>query len=136
MAFVDGRDLPEKQVPPPFERALKVVMSPETQKDVKDFTLLYSLLAPNGGCTDFHSHVESGELMVFTSGVGKAWLDGVERDVGPGVAMYAPPGVEHKTMNTGDEPLTIVCVFVPPAPADYISGNIDDANATGGSDDR
>jgi hypothetical protein len=27
-------------------------------------------------------------------------------------------------MNTGDEPLTIICVFVPPFNPDYISANI------------
>jgi mannose-6-phosphate isomerase-like protein (cupin superfamily) len=134
MAFVDPGELPEKRVPPPFERALKVVMSPETEPDVKDFTLIYSTLAPQGGCTDFHAHEESGELMVFTSGKGKAWLAGVERDVMPGTAMYAAPGVEHRTVNTGDEPLMIVCVFVPPAPPDYISSNVAEAGHKDGGD--
>ncbi|HEY5502454.1 MAG TPA: cupin domain-containing protein, partial [Candidatus Anoxymicrobiaceae bacterium] len=53
-------------------------------------------------------------------GTGKAWLAGEECELKPGVAIYAPPGVEHRTLNTGTEPLEIVCVFVPPAPADYI----------------
>jgi len=134
MAFVDAADLPEKKVPAPFERTLKVVMSPETESDVTDFTLIFSTLAPRGGCTDFHTHEESGELMVFTSGKGKAWLAGVEKDVVPGTAMYAPPGVEHKTMNTGDEPLMIVCVFVPPAPAGYISSSVAEAGPEAGND--
>jgi mannose-6-phosphate isomerase-like protein (cupin superfamily) len=125
MPFVDINSIAESKVPKPFERALKVVMSPETHPDeVKDFTLLLSTLAPNGGCTDFHAHEKSGELMVFISGHGKGWLAGVQHEIKPGTAMFAPPGVEHKTMNTGDEPLTIVCVFVPPAPADYIRANI------------
>lgn len=120
MPYVDASKVPESRVPPPFERALKVVMSPETHDDVKDFTLIFSALAPRGGCTDFHAHESTGELMVFTQGTGKAWLDGEEHELKPGVAMYAPPGVEHKTLNTGEVPLEIVCVFVPPAPADYI----------------
>lgn len=119
MPYVDANNIPERLVPPPFERALKVVMSPETNPEVKDFTLLFSQLAPNGGCTDLHSHEESGELMVFVSGKGKAWLAGEECELRPGVAIYAPPGVEHKTLNTGEEPLQIVCLFIPPAPADY-----------------
>lgn len=120
MPYVDANILRASKVPKPFERELKVLMSPETYDDVKDFTLLFSTLAPEGGCTDFHTHEASGELMVFTSGHGKGWLAGKEYDLKPGVAIYAPPGVEHKTMNTGKEPLQIVCVFVPPAPADYI----------------
>ncbi len=127
MAYVDSNVIGAAKIDKPFERELKVVMSPETHKDVKDFTLLISTLAPNGGCTDFHSHEASGELMVFTQGTGKAWLDGVEYELKPGVAMYAPPGVEHKTLNTGDTPLVIICVFVPPASVDYIQANIEAA---------
>jgi len=114
-------------VPAPFERALKVVMDPSRQDDVEGFTLIFSALAPNGGCTDFHIHDLSGELMVFTQGTGKAWLAGEELEIKPGVALYAPPGVEHKTLNTGTVPVEIVCVFMPPAPADYIKEMIEAA---------
>jgi len=130
MPFVDINQLKSVKVSKPFERELKIVMSPETHPDeVKDFTLLFSTLAPNGGCTDFHKHDASGELMVFISGIGKGWLDGVEHELRAGTAMYAPLGVEHKTMNTGDEPLVIVCVFVPPASADYIRAQMKAAEA-------
>lgn len=125
MPFLDINQITGVQILKPFERELKIVMSPETHPGVViDFTLLYSTLAPNGGCTDFHAHDKSGELMIFISGSGKAWLGGEEHILKPGVAMYAPPGVEHKTLNTGDEPLVIVCVFVPPASPDYIKANI------------
>lgn len=124
MPYVDGGAVAGRHVPEPFERTLKVIMSPETHAEVKDFTLLFSTLAPGGGCTDFHSHDSSGELMVFVSGHGKAWLAGVEHELSPGVAVYAPPGIEHRTLNTGEEPLEIVCVFMPPAPADYIRSMI------------
>ena len=53
------------------------------------------------GRTDYHAHDVSGELMVLVSGRGAAWLAGEEHELKPGVAMYAPPGVEHRTMNTG-----------------------------------
>jgi mannose-6-phosphate isomerase-like protein (cupin superfamily) len=127
MPYVDASMLPASSVPPPFERTLKVIMSPETHDDVQDFTLIFSALAPRGGCTDLHSHAGSGELMVFTRGTGKAWLAGEEHEVRPGVAIYAPPGVEHRTLNTGDVPVEIVCVFVPPAPSGYISEMIEKA---------
>jgi mannose-6-phosphate isomerase-like protein (cupin superfamily) len=120
MPYVDASKIPETGVPAPFERSLKVVMDPGTHSDVEGFTLIFSALAPHGGCTDFHVHEGSGELMVFTQGTGQAWLAGEEYELKPGVAIYAPPGVEHRTLNTGDEPLEIVCVFMPPAPADYI----------------
>ncbi|HOX27662.1 MAG TPA: cupin domain-containing protein [bacterium] len=134
MAFVEIDKTPGSKVPKPFERELKVLLAPETHSDVEGFTLLYSTLAPNGGCTDFHSHETSGELMIFVSGTGRAWLGGEEFALRPGVAMYAPPGVEHKTMNTGDEPLQIACVFVPPASSDYILKNVSAADGREGGE--
>jgi len=127
MPYTDYEKFPGGKVGKPFERELKVIMSPDMNPDIQGFTLIVSTLAPNGGCTDLHSHDSSGELMVFMSGKGRAWLDGVEYELKPGVAIYAPPGVTHKTMNTGDEPLMISCVFVPPIDTNYIRQNIEAA---------
>ncbi|RJP31016.1 MAG: cupin domain-containing protein [Actinobacteria bacterium] len=136
MPYVDANQLPESSVPRPFERKLKVVMAPQTHAEVKDFTLLFSTLAPRGGCTDSHSHEESGELMVVNSGEGKAWLAGEEYELKPGVVLYAPPHVEHRTMNVSDEPMHIICVFIPPAPEDYLDKNITAAERTRRDDGR
>lgn len=127
MAYTDAGEVRETRVPAPFERALKVLMSPETHADVVGFTLLSCSLAPRGGCTDTHVHDDSGELMVCVRGNGKAWLSGEEHDLKPGVAMYAPAGVSHRTLNTGEIPLELVCVFVPPAPADYVKRMLEEA---------
>lgn len=129
MPYVDSEEVPASQVPKPFERSLKVIMAPQTHPEVTDFTLLFSTLAPDGGCTDMHAHETGGELMIFTSGLGRAWLGGEEYELKPGVVIYAPPGVEHKTMNMGEEPLDIICVFIPPAPGDYVRRNIEAADA-------
>lgn len=131
MPYTDYEKFPAGKVGKPFERELKVIMSPDVNPDVQGFTLIVSTLAPNGGCTDIHAHDSSGELMIFMSGKGKAWLAGVEYELKPGVAIYAPPGVSHKTMNTGDEPLMISCVFVPPIDTNYIRQNIEAANKAG-----
>jgi len=130
MPFVDFSNMKGTEVGKPFKRELKVVMSPDTDSSIRDFSFIYSTLAPHGGCTDFHSH-DRGELMIFVSGSGRAWLDGEEYELKPGVAMYAPAGVEHKTMNTGSEPLEIACVFVPAVSTDYILQNIEAARKAG-----
>jgi putative monooxygenase len=124
MPYADFSTIPGAKVEKPFERELKIILSPESDPEVKGFTLIVSTLSPLGGCTDFHAHTEAGELMIFMSGIGKAWLAGVEYPLKPGVALYAPPGVVHRTMNTGFEPLTIACVFVPPITTGYIRQNI------------
>lgn len=120
MPIVDMNQIPSARVGKPFERELKVILSPDSNADVKGFSLLESILAPDGGCTDFHSHPTSGELMIIMSGKGKAWLEGKEYELKPGTAIYAPPGVEHKTLNTGSEPVRIACVFVPSIDTTYI----------------
>jgi len=115
----------------PFERELKVVMSPDLDPAVKGFSLIESILAPNGGCTDYHTHPVSGELMIIMSGTGRAFMDGKEYDLKPGMAMYAPPGVEHKTLNTGNEPVRIACVFVPAIDTSYIMESVKAAKSAG-----
>jgi len=124
MPYIDFSKITGEKVSKPFARELKVIMSPDTHRDVKDFSLILSTLEPDGGCTDVHAHENEGELMIFMSGTGKAWLDGVEYELKPGVAIYAPPGVGHKTLNTGKTPLAIACVFVPGVSTDYILENI------------
>ena len=127
MPFVDFSTLQGFPVDKPFERELAVALSPGADPDVSGFTLIISTLAPDGGCTDSHTHGDAGELMVFITGKGKAWLDGKEYELKPGVALYAPPGKTHKTMNTGSEPLQIACVFVPAISTEYITRSIEAA---------
>lgn len=124
MPFVNINSIPSMKVDKPFERTLKLIMSPETDADVEGFTFIVSELAPLGGCTDFHAHDTSGELMIFLSGMGNAWMGDDKFEILPGTSMYAPPGVAHRTLNTGTEPLKIACVFVPPIDTDYIQANI------------
>jgi mannose-6-phosphate isomerase-like protein (cupin superfamily) len=127
MPYIDFSTVPGARIGKPFERELKILLSPDNNPEVKGFTLLLSALAPDGGCTDIHAHDDGGELMIFMSGRGRAWLGDDEYELKPGVAIYAPPGVRHRTMNTGSEPLEIACVFVPAISTDYITRNIEDA---------
>ena len=80
-----------------------------------------------------HAHDVSGELMICMAGSGRAWLAGEERELKQGVAVYAPPGVQHRTLNTGSEPLMLACVFVPAVPDDYIRKSIEAAVKRGDS---
>lgn len=120
MSYVDMEKVPGSRIGKPFERELRVIMSPQTHADVAHFTLMMSVLASNGGCTDFHAHEDSGELVVVLGGRGTAFMEGKEYELRPGIAIYAPPGVTHKTLNTGNEPLKLACVFVPPVETSYV----------------
>lgn len=69
---------------------------------------------PVGGATTAHVHPVAEELYFITHGTGRMRVAGDERDVGPGDCIVIPPGVEHKLVNRGDEPLVLLCCCAPP----------------------
>ncbi len=66
-----------------------------------------------------HPHVE--QILYFQSGNGTAILDGVKTAVGPGSVAVVPPGTKHNFVNTGNEPLIVATVYVPP---NHIDGTV------------
>ncbi|MCX8124439.1 MAG: cupin domain-containing protein [Spirochaetes bacterium] len=131
--FINFSSIKGFKVNKPFERELKPLLSSDTHPEIKDFTFILSTLAPNGGCTDFHSHPESAELMIFLSGSGRAWCENSEFEIKPLTALYAPPGSMHKTLNTSNEPLHIACIFIPAISTEYIRKSIEEAKKARGS---
>jgi mannose-6-phosphate isomerase-like protein (cupin superfamily) len=68
---------------------------------------------PVGGRTEEHYHRITEELYLFTSGMGRMRLDGEEREVRAGDCVVIPPGAPHSLVNTGDEPLVLLCCCAP-----------------------
>lgn len=68
---------------------------------------------PVGAATDEHYHRVTEELYWFVSGTGRMRVDGEERDVRPGDCVVIPAGARHKLLNTGDEPLVLMCCCAP-----------------------
>jgi mannose-6-phosphate isomerase-like protein (cupin superfamily) len=68
---------------------------------------------PPGGATAEHYHRESEELYFFTSGTGRLRVDEDQRDVRAGDCVVIPPGSVHKLVNTGGEPLRLLCCCAP-----------------------
>lgn len=55
------------------------------------------------------------------SGIGKAILDGNERDISDGFAVVVPAGAKHNIINTSvDKPLKLYTVYAPPNHRDGI----------------
>ncbi len=76
---------------------------------------------PVGGATDEHYHPVAEELYFFQGGRGRLRVSGEERDVHPGDCVLIEPGEIHKLVNTGDEPLQLLCCCAPPwTPGDTI----------------
>jgi mannose-6-phosphate isomerase-like protein (cupin superfamily) len=68
---------------------------------------------PPGGATAEHFHRESEELYFFTSGTGRLRVGDEQRDVCAGECVVIPSGAIHKLVNTGDDPLRLLCCCAP-----------------------
>jgi mannose-6-phosphate isomerase-like protein (cupin superfamily) len=64
--------------------------------------------------------VDTHEIWYFIGGRGRIWFkdegqaEGKEEEVGPGTCLSIPAGVHFQYRNTGRDPLTFVCVTMPP----------------------
>jgi mannose-6-phosphate isomerase-like protein (cupin superfamily) len=68
---------------------------------------------PVGGRTVAHYHRVTEELYFFTAGSGRMTLGDEEREVGAGDCVVIPPGQVHGLVNTGGEPLVLLCCCAP-----------------------
>jgi mannose-6-phosphate isomerase-like protein (cupin superfamily) len=68
---------------------------------------------PVGGQTVAHYHRQAEELYFFTSGRGRMTLGDEAGDVVAGDCVVIPPGAVHELVNTGDEPLVLLCCCAP-----------------------
>jgi mannose-6-phosphate isomerase-like protein (cupin superfamily) len=61
-----------------------------------------------------HYHRVSEELYFFTAGTGRLSVGDEQRDVRAGECVVIPPGAAHQLVNTGDQPLRLLCCCAPP----------------------
>jgi mannose-6-phosphate isomerase-like protein (cupin superfamily) len=68
---------------------------------------------PVGARTIAHYHRTTEELYFFTAGSGRMRLGDEEREVTTGDCVVIPPGQVHELVNSGDEPLVLLCCCAP-----------------------
>ena len=61
-----------------------------------------------------HSHDQQEEIIYILEGEGEFITPEETIPLKPGVAVFIPPGLEHRIVLTGDQPLKLVTVFSPP----------------------
>lgn len=66
-----------------------------------------------GQAQKIHTHDRTDKYYFVLEGVARIHIGGEEREVGPGWAALARPGVPHGVANAGQEPL-VVLVFQSP----------------------
>ncbi|RDL39265.1 uncharacterized protein BP5553_03605 [Venustampulla echinocandica] len=80
------------------------------------FTGLYSqvvlMTVPVGGDIGDEVHTVD-QALNFTSGQGKATINGKDQDVKAGDLMVVPAGTQHQFVNTGSEPLILYTIYSP-----------------------
>jgi mannose-6-phosphate isomerase-like protein (cupin superfamily) len=75
-------------------------------------SLAEATIAP-GASTQAHYHRRTEELYLVLGGTGRLRVGDDERDVVEGDCALIPPGAEHRLVNTGREPLRILCACAP-----------------------
>jgi mannose-6-phosphate isomerase-like protein (cupin superfamily) len=83
------------------------VSLPSSQQSLAEATV------PAGRATVEHFHRVTEELY-FTAGEGLMRLAGEERAVRPGDCIVIPPGERHQIVNSGEQPLRLLCCCAPP----------------------
>lgn len=72
-----------------------------------------------------HRHDIQEEVIYILQGEGSIIASGEAWPLAPGVAVFIPPGLEHRITVNGDESLRLVTVFSPPV----IPGSYDPSGA-------
>jgi quercetin dioxygenase-like cupin family protein len=65
-------------------------------------------IAP-GGHTPRHAH-DWPHINFVAEGSGELHMDGEDLDIARGSAAFVPGGVVHQFTNTGDTPLSLICI--------------------------
>ena len=110
MKIVKASDEQGVTIPSPFNRTIKILLAPD-KASVQELTLSHVLIPP-GGHTDSHTH-DRPELLYIISGQGMSKGLDEQYEVGPDTAIWVETDEPHELINTGDETLKLVTVFVP-----------------------
>jgi len=100
-------EVPAAEVPAPAQ-GVKIRWVIDETIGAPNFAMRHFEIAP-GGQTPFHEHVWEHEVFIL-SGMGVVVSDGGETSFGPGDVIFMPGGEKHNFRNTGDEPVTLLCL--------------------------
>lgn len=74
--------------------------------------LSFAVIQPNGGIGFMHSHKTNEEIYVVMSGEGEFMIDGDVFPIAEGSVIRISPNGKRAYRNTGDVPLTFMCIQV------------------------
>jgi len=101
--------------PPPHERTLKVLLSPDRQPITQGLGMGMVILPP-GRTSSSHSHDAEQEVWYVVSGRGRVRIGDEEAEIRPDTVVVAPAGIPHQLISEGDEDLKAIWMFAPAGP--------------------
>jgi quercetin dioxygenase-like cupin family protein len=90
------------------------ILIDEETSGAKNFSLLVNTMRAGAKGAE-HKH-EGEHCFYILSGKGTMYIDGKPTEVGPEMALFAPPNVPHKFDVSPEQDLTYVVVYAPPGP--------------------
>jgi mannose-6-phosphate isomerase-like protein (cupin superfamily) len=96
---------------------LRELLHPKNDRVALNFSLAHAFLE-QGECSLPHRLEASSETYFFLEGCGEISLDGEVFSVGKFDTVLVPAGTLQSVKNTGDCPLTFLCIVSPPWSAD------------------
>jgi len=110
----DGAWRKRSDLPAPVRRLYETEASDE-RTCLQTIQFVHHMLIPPGGrhVQELHVHPNAEELVVVTTGTGRATVGKEEHDLAPGDVLYVPPSVDHEVRNTGNEMLGVIFINVP-----------------------
>ncbi len=96
---------------PPYDRELKVLLSPQLHA-IRSVAIGLMSLAP-GKTSGLHSHETAEEVWYIISGRGKARIGDDTYEVEPDMVVFGPPGIPHGYVNDGTETLRALFILSP-----------------------
>ena len=85
----------------------------EESVGTKNFSLLVNEMYSEVGSE--HSH-EVDHAFFILGGNGIYSIDGIDHEVKPGMALFAPTDTLHRLRKVGSEPLRYIVIYAPPGP--------------------
>ncbi len=102
------QDIPAQDVDMAGAEGVKIRWLIDKDAGAEHFWMRQFEVAP-GGCTPLHAHDFEHEVFVL-SGRGVVVHGGQDHELKPGDVVFMPAGEEHQFRNTGEEPLSFLCL--------------------------
>ena len=93
------------------EAVLRELLHPD-KADLKiGYSLAHAVVRP--GKTTLSHRLKTSEVYYIMEGKGIMYIDEECAEVGPGMAIYIPPGAKQNIHNPGDRDLIFICMVDP-----------------------